>query len=250
MIETLFSNNKLEQAAVQFACRTATRKDLTSSEKNTLRGLLEEINPEQFQRFENPNQSTGSGVFEAFAEYPIGAATATVPSFVMNNTSVTILMPLKIGEKDFYGTSIRSFMERELPRLNTTMSDTFNKVQGVIRGLRYQRAGKIFEFTLSPTDPESKSRLLEKIFKYGLGDVSEVRLSLTKTLEDRGQVCNLLTQIAYNQLRPSDPIRLNVRVDINNRELLQSMEPAQIVQAWSKGDALIDSHLESFLNVE
>lgn len=242
-LQSIF-DTKLQQFSVQFACRTSTRKDLTASEKDALKTELETSDPEFFQRF----QDAPANFFQMLREYPIGAMTVTAPSFVMNNNSVTLLKPIKLADKKFFD-SIDTLFSSYMPSLNNEMSSTLLKVQNIIRGIQYQRAGKIYEFVLAPYQSDEKKSLLEKVLQYPLDDVGEINVSLTRHVTESGQTYNILTNLLLRQMKLQDPFQLNVRIDINNRDLKESLEPGQIRQIWTKADVLLEPHLETLFDL-
>ena len=244
-----FDSDRIEQLAIHYACKTTTRPDITPAQRDKLKSLFLELNPSKYQRFtDTPGVP---GVFQAVSEHSIGPGNVTVPSFVMDNSSLSFLFPLKLGGMKLSGVNIRSFFSTEIGTLNRDISSYMMKIHEVIgRGLVFQRAGKIFEVVLTPRNSDQKQPLFQNLIKYGLEKVSEVNLVITKLLEYGGTVYNLQARIGYGQNDLNQPFRLNIRVDINNRILMQDMEPSQMISVWASAETLISEHLSSIIQLD
>ena len=248
-LESVFNSTLNQQFLVQFACRTATRKGLTVGERDALKGLLEEIDSDLFQRFEDVQKGPGV-LFQVVREYPIKEITITAPTFIMTNNSIVIFQPIKIGEKFFVNNSnIKTFFSQYMPPLNQKMSETFNKIQAVLEHTKYHRAGKILECALAPIVQEQKGSILSKLFGCDFSEIGEVQLLFTKYIKDKNEIYNIHTQLGYQQSKLESSFQLNLKIDINNRDLHESMEPSQIQSVWTKADSLFDSHLENIITL-
>ena len=248
-LESIFNSVLNQQFFVQFACRTATRKGLSAGERDALKGLLEEIDSDLFQRFEDAQKGPGV-LFQVVREYPIKEITITAPTFIMTNNSIVIFQPIKIGEKLFVNNSkIQTFFTQYMPSLNQKTAETFNKIQSVLEHTRYHRAGKILECALAPIGQEQKGKILSKLFGCDFSEIGEVQLMFAKYIKDKNETYNIQTQVGYQQLKLESPFQLNLKVDINNRDLHESMEPTQIQSVWTKADSLFDNHLESIITL-
>lgn len=248
-LETILNSPINQQCFIQFACRMATRKGLTAGERDALQGLLEETDSGLFQRFEDAQKGPGI-LFQAVKEYPIREVTITAPAFIMTNNSVVIFQPIKIGSKFFLNNiSIKTFFSQEMPLLNQKMSGVFNKIQTVLNHTTYHRAGKIFEFAFAPIPSEQKGDIFSKLFCCNFTDIGEIQLLLTKYIQEKEEVYNIRTELGYLQPRADNPFQLNLKVDINNRDQHDLMEPAQMHRVWTKADSLLGNHLENIINL-
>lgn len=239
---------RAEQFLVHFACRTTTRKELTPVQKDTLQNLLSESDPDLFQRFED---KLPQGVlFQAVREFEVGALTVVGPTFNMTHDSVSIIRPLKIGTFNLpHNDDLAAYLSNYMRNFNQEMASILNNIATSISGLRYKRAGKIFEVALPHIAPSEKINLLQKLVNYDLKDIGEVNFSFTRYAEIEQRLYNIKTQIMYQQLEIANPFHLNVRVDINNRNFIESMEPTAIQQIWLSADSAIEAHFDSFLNL-
>lgn len=237
-------NNLIQQFVVQFACRTPTRKQLQSAEKKALENILRELDPDFFQLFEDPASANAQQLFQVSKQHVVGASTITMPSLMFSSNSVTLLHPVKIA-----GQTLVTTGSLETKDQNKPMSEKLFEIQQAIRTLKYQRAGKIFEVVLGPFEKENKSKLFEKMFSMRLDDIGEVNLTFARYLEVGDQWYNLQTVVNYQQAKLGDRFVLAVRVDINNRNLANSLEPGQIIQIWDCADSLIWEHIENVLDM-
>ena len=235
----------IQQYVVQFACKTPIRKQLQSAEKKALENVLRDKDPDFFQLFEDPSTTNAQQLFQVSKQHVVGASTITMPSLVFSNNSVTLLHPIKITGHTLVPTESLETKEQNKP-----MSEKLFEIQQAVRTLKYQRAGKIFEFVLGPFEKEGKSKLLEKMFSMGLDDIGEVNLTFARYHNVGGQWYNLQSVVSYQQATLEDKFFLAIRVDINNRNLVNSLEPGQIVQIWDCADSLIWTHLENVLGME
>jgi len=239
------SHEKFQQFIVQFACRTPIRNDFSSAERKALENILKELNPELFQLFSDETQPNSPYFFQAARQYIIDAVTITVPSLILANDSVTLLSPVKIGGRFLVGrgTSL------DTADLNKKMSDILFQMQNTVRGLRYNRAGKIFEMLIGPFGQEDKDTLLRKLISsdFDLRAVGELDLTFARYVDLDGEPHNIQTVIKYQQLSLGDTFQLGVRVDINNRKLKERLDPTEIEKVWARADSAIFEHLDAIL---
>ncbi len=238
------SNDLIQQFVVQFACRTPTRKQLQSAEKKALENVLREVDPDFFQLFEDPASAGSQQLFQVSKQHVVGASTVTMPSLIFSSNSVTLLYPVKIA-----GHTLLAGGSLETKDQNKPMSQKLFEIQQAVRTLKYQRAGKIFEFVLGPFEGENKSGLFGKLFSMGLHDVGEVNLTFARYHEIEREWHNLQTIVNYQQAKLEDRFMLALRVDINNRNLANSLEPSEIVKVWDCADSLIWDHIENVLDL-
>ncbi len=242
----LFSNDaKIQQFVAQFACRVPTRNELTAGEKKALENSLRELDPEIFQLFSNQSIKNPSALFEVLRQHTIDANVLTMPSFVFSNDSFSFIYPIKMLGKFVLG--VDSINTKPL---NKTASSWGVKVQNAVSNCRCQRAGKIYEFVLGPFTITDKKKLFDKLFSLSLDDVGHVNALFAKYIERDGKVYNIQTTINYTQGNLNDGFFVNMRIDINNRKLLHSMEPPDIERVWDFADSVITDHLSSNLAVE
>lgn len=236
-----FSNEKVQQFIVQFACRTPIRKDFSSAERKALENLLRDVDQERFQLFSDEAAQNVPYFFQAARQHIIDAVTIAVPSFILTNDSVTLLAPIKIGPKFLEGRG-NSF---DTSDLNKKMSSILFQVQNAIRGIRYNRAGKIFHLLLGPFGEEDKGRLFQKLIspELSLEDVGELDLDFARYVGLDGELHNIKTVLKHRQMNIGDTFQLDVRVDINNRKQKDRLDPPEIEKVWARADKVIFDHL-------
>ncbi|MBI4055562.1 MAG: hypothetical protein HY402_05445 [Elusimicrobia bacterium] len=238
--------SKIEQLVVQFACRTPTRKDLTAAERKALENTLKGTDEKQelFQLFSEEPSQKSPNLFQAARQYNFDAITLTVPSFAFSTDSATLLYPVKLGKKIF--TRDQSLETKDL---NKRMVQILFEVQNTIKGLRYLRAGKIFELVLGSFSPDDKKRIFQGFISYDMADIGELNLTYAKYVKHGDKFFNIQTTVKFNQLQLTDPFPLAIRVDINNRQLAESLDPSEIERVWSRADEIIWEHLESTITI-
>ena len=241
--ESFLSNLKIQQFAVQFACRIPIRKELTSSEKKALENILRSLDPSVFQLFDE-GQKGPACLLQVLRQVPIGATTATIPSFVFSNDSFSFLTPIKM-----MGTPVRGIGSVDASDMNTKMQDWVFKVQNAIPNSSCQRTGKIYEIVVGPFTKSDKAQLFKNLFSTNLDDVGELMLTYAKYHTVNTEIFNIQTSMRYLQGKLDDRFFVNLRVDINNRNLANSMEPRDIVRVWQFADSIIDSHLKNTLEI-
>ncbi len=237
--------DQVQQFAVQFACRTPIRKDISAAEKKALENTLRDSNPELFQLFSDETARNSPYLFQAARQHVVGAVTVTVPSLSLANDSVTLLAPVRLG-----GTFLPGRGETlDTGVLNRSMVDILFKVQDTIRGLRFNRAGKIFDFLLGPYEQDDKSRIFEKLLSANmtLSEIGDLDLAFARYTDIDGGTYNIRSVIKYQQMSLADRFQLGVRVDINNRRLSERLDPRDIERVWALADRQIWDHLESIL---
>ena len=248
----MISLEKIPQLVVHYGCRIPLRTELKPTERESLKALLQEINQEHFQIFQMDSQSMAGmglgmagqspGLFTVFRQYPMqGGAIATAPTLVILPDSITISALIKAGES-FYTTS-RDIQSKEQDQ---KMRDVMFRISDVIKGLKYTRAGKVYELVV-PVSPDQKETFLKKILAEPSTDIAEVVLVLTKIQAVSGKTLNINTQLRFQQMKLEDPFIVNIKVDINNRDLQTSMEPRDVDSVWKSANSVIESHLENLL---
>jgi len=233
-----FPPQKTQQVVVQFAGRIPTRKELTSSEKKVIESVLKERDPEHFQLC--PDES--SHLFQASRQYSIGSAIVTLPTFILSNISVSVFSLLKLGEVDH----TKDFPSNMSSR-NQEMANILFEIQSVLKGLKYIRAGKIFEFVLGPFEPAEKRIIFNSLLAEELFDVTELNLQFTKHIDIEGELHNFQTFVTLLQPKIEGPFQVALRVDINNRKLVESLDPNEIITFWRRADTKISEYLDTIL---
>jgi hypothetical protein len=238
-------DQKIQQFFIQFACRIPTRKELTAAEKNALENTLKTLDPELFQ-LPDGSLKNSPVLFQVVRQYVIDAITITVPSFVLSNDGIALICPVKVNKKVF----IKSASLFDTGQLNSNMCRILTEIQQTVSGLKYQRAGKIFDLILGPFSPTDKENVFKKLFSFEVNDVGEIQFSFARYLDIDRKTYNIKTSLHFQQLDLQDSFQLGVRVDINNRQLTDSsLEPIEVQQIWKKADEIIREHLERYLMV-
>lgn len=241
-----FPANKVQQCVVHFAHRIPARKPLSTGEKKTLEGVLRELDPEIFQLVdESAAQSTGS-LFQILCQHPINATQITLPSFIFLPDSFSFIHPVKI-----MGQYISGLNSLDTTSRNRNMKDWSLRVLNTLANLRCQRTGKIYEFVLGPFQPDQKREIFKPLFSEEMrfSETGEMNLTFAHYRQIDTLMANIQTAVTYVQQKLENNFLINVRVDINNRQLKQSMEPPQIEEVWNIADKIIGEHLAGTLNI-
>ena len=232
----------VQQFVVQFACLTPTLREITPAERKALKDMLSSRADGLFQLFDREASEAPSNLFQAARQYPVGPMTVTVPSLIISHNSVTLLHPIWLGQKAFVSNA-----KFDSGYLNSEMVKTLFEIQSILTKVKFSRAGKIFELVVGPVPPDRKGKLLSRVFSYTLDEVGEVNLSFTPYRRVEGDIFNFQTKISYQQAELSQAINVALRVDINNRDLKDSMEPTQIQQVWDRADRLIEDYFQQLV---
>lgn len=236
--------DKVQQFFVQFACKTPTHRELTLGEQKALEDVLREKDrsQERFQLFPEISEQ-GVRAYQIACQFNVKDITVTAPSLTITNNSITLHHPIRLGDKTF--TRDRDF---DSNYLNKPMCADLFEIQKTLPWLRYNRAGKIFEFMIGPFDAAKKDKLLHGVISSKLQDVSAIQLNFTRILNKGEDTYNILTVLQVRQQELKEPFLLGIRCDINNKNLADSLEPRDIEKVWGTGDAVIWDHLESVLD--
>lgn len=233
----------IQQFMVQFACRIPTKAEILPAERNSLKEILQNYGElDLFQLFNEGVSETSPHLFQSAKQYFVGNMTITVPSFILSHNSITVVHPIKIAAKTFITND--SF---DTGYLNGIMRDLFLQIQKTLPKVHFNRAGKIFELSVGPLSDANKSALLGNLFRYQLNHVLEVNLQFTPVRDVGGEQHNLQTRLSCHQPAPGSSYVATVRVDVNNRELKESLEPTQLQQFWNQADGLIGGYLQEIL---
>ncbi|MBI5202131.1 MAG: hypothetical protein HY925_11135 [Elusimicrobia bacterium] len=237
---------KAQQFAIQFSCRIPLRMELKASEKEAIKAYLQDLDGTHFQIFDASVQvppGQPAPLFHVFRQYNMsGGAIATGPSFFLGVDAVTVHYLIKAGENTFH-----SAPSLQMSELNKRTETIFFKVAEIVKGLRFARAGKIFEVVI-PYTAADKPALLKRIFSENLSDISEAQLVCNRIVQASfGKKVNVHAQQVFQQMRPEDNFNLATKIDINNRDLQNSMEPRDVAAVWKEADELIASTLEGVI---
>lgn len=243
-IEIFLNKPKIQQIVVHFACRVPIRKELSPGEKKSLENVFKDLDSGFFQIFEEPLQKNPMYLFQVLHQIPIGATTITLPSFVFSNESFSFIYPVKM-----FGKNIPGVGSIDASDVNKKMLDWILKLQDIISNLNCQRAGKIFELVIGPFTQSEKVQLFKELLSIELADVGELNLTFAKYHKQEVDIFNIQTNIRYLQLKLEDDFVVSIRVDINNRNLSNRMEPNEIEKVWRFADAVIDEHLKKSLAI-
>ncbi|MFH1776916.1 MAG: hypothetical protein ABH952_05090 [Candidatus Omnitrophota bacterium] len=241
-IEHFFSKSKVQQFIVQFACRVPIRKTLNKGEKTALENVLRDLDSTNFQLFDEQLQNNPPYLFQVLHQLPVGAASITLPSFVFSNDSFSFIFPIKMSSNIISG--IGSI---DTSDMNLKIIDWVLKVQDIISNLHCQRAGKIFDLVLGPFNQEEKLQIFNELFSMKLTNIGELNLTFADYRTSGPDLFNIQTNIRYLQAKLDESFFINTRVDINNRQLFNSMEPPNIKKVWEFADSIIDEHFKNIL---
>lgn len=236
--------SKVVQFVVQFAFRIPIRNELTLSEIKALENGLKALDPEIFQLFDGAVIKGPATLFQASRQLPIEANTIIVPSFVFSKNSFSFIRPVRMLRK--YVSHLKSF---DTTDMNLQMSEWCLAVQNTVSNLRCQRIGKLYEIILGQFAKEKKTDLFQKLFSIDLSDVGQTNLAFSRYVESENLLYNISTNINYRQLDLKSGFDIGLRIDINNRNLESSIEPALMKKVWSFADATIDEHIEELLDI-
>ena len=242
-----FPENKIQQFVVQFAHKVPVKKQLTPGEKRALEGVLRELDPnsEFFQIFEDSTVQNAGCLFQALCQHPVDAAQITMPSFVLAPDSFTFIHPIRVLMK-----GIGSHQSLDTFDLNAKVRTWSSKLQDAVNHLRCQRTGKVYQLVLGQFAPNEKKEIFNLFSdKMNFDEAGEANLTFTYYRDIQGATFNINTIIGYVQNKLDNGFLINVKVDINNRQLKQSMEPSEIEKVWNTADSLIGEHLANTLNV-
>ena len=240
-----FSSKEIQNLVIQFGFRIPARRELVANERKALEGVLKELNDEFFQLFNDAQQKMQGPLFQSLRQVSIGAVTATIPSFNLSNDSFTFFYPIKL-----MGQSIQGVRSVDASHVNKEMISWFNKVQTVISNSSCKRTGKIYELVLGPFTPESKNQIFNELFVLPLDNIGELGFTFAEFVKKDEDLYNIQTTIQYQQLALTDQFNVAMRIDINNRNLADRIEPRDVEKIWNFADTEIDGHLKKIFNLE
>lgn len=238
------SIDRVQQFVVQFACRIPVRKELDPGEKKTLRSLLQEFDKDSFQLFDESSKRPGC-LFEVLRQVPIKANLITGPSFVFSTDSFSFITPIRMLRN-----YINGFSSLDTSILNRTRLDWIVKLHNAVNNLNCQRAGKIYELLLGPFNKDEKRSILSNLFSISLSEIGELNFTFTKYIAiSEKEIYNILTRVNYLQADLNSDFFINMRVDINNRDLVNRMDPRDIERVWKFADDQIFDHLKNTVTI-
>ena len=230
-----------QQRVVQFATMVASKPSLNRKEHDKVRDFLTEADPELFQLVEDVVQPPGAKapLLSMTRQYSVGNMVIKAPSFVFVPEGVTITQVVSFG-------SVKTGGDGTLQNsvLNKRMQEFLVKIQELVKGLRFTRAGKTFEFNLGPFAPTEKKEILQGILARP-DEITTIQGMIGKVVKGSKEDLNVATMLQFQQADPTQPFLIQLRVDINNRILGNNMDGRSIGQIFTDADAAIQEHLES-----
>lgn len=238
---------KIQQFIVQFACRIPARRELTSGEKNTLENLLRELDHDHFQLPQREPSQDPALLFQVVHQNTIvrSSAMITSPTFTFFRDNFSFYYPITMMNSYILGYNSLNTREK-----NNPISGWANRVLVAVNS-RCQRAGKIYLMTLGPFTPEEKGHIFQNLCSQNvsLNETGEFNFIFAYYRADGGANYNISNSISFQVVNLTDQFFINVRVDINNRELRQAMEPPDMERVWNYADNIIFGHLDTLLSI-
>lgn len=234
---------KIHQFIVQFACRIPTRPQLSAGEKKTLENLLRDLDPEHFQLPESGPGKDPACLFQVLRQHAIGASVMTAPSFIFSRDSFSFYYPTRMMNQE-----IKGFDSILAKNLNLKIAGWTNRILDAVAGT-CQRAGKIYLMALGPFEQSEKVTIFNKLCSAEMSEIGEFNFTFTHYRDIGGEIYNILNSVNFMAPDLVSKFFLQVRVDINNRNLRQRMEPPDVQKIWDLADGMILEHLGNILDI-
>ncbi len=230
--------SRSQQRVVQFACAIPLKTDLKKKEREALQSYLTEADPELFQLTEEPAAQPNAKrpLFVMTRQYSVGSLLAKAPSLILAQDSLTIAQVVRIGSVK---TSGDDTLQNSI--LNKKMREHFIKAHDLIKGLRYTRAGKIFEFTFGPFTPAEKNDVLKGLLASP-NDIIGFQSQITRVVKLTEEM-NVHTVFQFIQQDSGQPFLVLAKIDINNRNHKNNLDHRDIDQVFADADSMIEDHL-------
>ncbi|MFH1622249.1 MAG: hypothetical protein ABIA97_03915 [Candidatus Omnitrophota bacterium] len=239
--------NKIQQFVVQFACRIPARRELTAGEKNTLENLLRELDHDHFQLPQKDPSQDSALLFQVVHQNTIARSSAmiTSPTFTFFRDNFSFYYPVMMMNS--YILTYSSLITRER---NNPISEWANRVLVAVNS-RCQRAGKIYLMVLGPFTPDEKITIFQNLCSQNvnLNETGELNFTFAYCREHSTTVYNISNSISFQTINLTDQFFINVKIDINNRELRTAMEPPDMERVWNYADSIIFGHLDTLLSI-
>jgi hypothetical protein len=238
---------RIQQFVVQFACRIPARRELTAGEKNTLENLLRDLDHDHFQLPQRDPSQDPALLFQVVHQNTIARSSAmiTSPTFTFFRDNFSFYYPIIMMNNYILGCDSLNTREK-----NNGISGWANRVLVAVNS-RCQRAGKIYLMVLGPFNPEQKRTIFQNLCSenVNLNETGEFNFTFAYCREQGGIAHNISNSISFQAFNLTGPFFINVRVDINNRELRQAMEPPDMERVWNYADSIILDHLDTLLSI-
>jgi len=236
---------KIQQFVAQFACRIPARRELTPGEKNTLENLLRELDHDHFQLSQPPQDP--ALLFQVVHQNTIthSPAMITTPTFTFFRDNFSFYYPIMMMNNYILG--YNSLVTREK---NNPIAAWANRVLVAVNS-RCQRAGKIYLLVLGPFTHDEKTNIFSNLCSQNvnLNETGELNFTFVYYRTQDASVYNIANSITFQTNSLTDQFFINVRIDINNRELRQAMEPPDMERVWNYADSIILEHLDTVLSI-
>lgn len=246
---TVFDESRLQQLSINFACKTtptgeiskAKRKQLFDKVRKIWPDLFEsEAEPGQFLQASQPNQPIPG--FMLKKQLFIGGGMTEVPTLLVVPDTVMVNIPRKIaGEKAPVFTDdlwLKGRVNDKARQIILILQDQLN--------FSVHRTGKIYEAIFAPIAPDELRDLSQHLFASLDEKPSNIESNLT-FVRGANRHLNFLLTIRATPLNLEQPCQVNVKLDINNRDMTSSLDPHQITKVWDEADAAMPQWLFGIL---
>jgi len=105
------------------------------------------------------------------------------------------------------------------------------------------RAGKIFNLLFAPVPQEDIQRLINRFTPATDGTPTSLKTQLTIQKDEEGQEFNLSVHVSTSIEQPI----VQIIVDVNNRDMSQSLNPAQCDRIFGFADSIMPEWAFTFL---
>jgi hypothetical protein len=105
------------------------------------------------------------------------------------------------------------------------------------------RVGKMAEMIFAPIGPEELLGLRRHIFGSLDETPANIQASLTFVRKAKDEECNFVLGLKAAPVIIARPCHVEVKVDINNRDMTRSLDPADLTRVWK----VADEHMPDWL---
>jgi hypothetical protein len=237
-----FSEDRIKQLVVQYACRT-TPVDLPTATKKAILPAMREVWPELFHgevqdpEFGQLAQGNPGLVFALNRSVFLSGMTATVPTLLVTADTFTIAVPRRIA-----GQRVSGLLKNDLwlkgAEANQKARQLVLKLADMLR-VDVHRTGKIAEMVFEGIDPDELGVLKERVFGSMDEKPANIQADLTFVRDVDGSEYNLLLRLLATPVNVKLPCPVLAKVDVNNRDMAKGLHPGDISRIWEVANGIL-----------
>lgn len=234
-----FSEDRLAQLVIQYACRTTPVGELKAQKKKEILARMKELWPDLCDgELEGPvyNQleAANPGLLCALKKSIfLAGMTAEAPTLLITTNTLTLAVPRKLQGQPVSTIDKHDFWLKD--NANAVAQKAMLSLAQDL-GVQIHRAGKIAEMVFGQVAPDELQALKDRLFGSLAEKPANIQADLTFVRQVDEQEYNWLLKLHAAPANLELPCPVMVKVDVNNRDMTKGLHPRDMTRIWGVAD--------------